>query len=542
MEKIKKKIKKIPTSILILTVIVLVGIFLRTHNFHAWLEFDNDQARDAALVSDVVTGKTAWPLLGPTMKGTNDSSENLFHVGPMYYYFEIISAKIFGNYPDKLAYPDLIFSILTIPLFYYFLKKYFSANLSLALAGLWTFSYFAIKFSRFAWNTNSMPFFILLFLLGLGEFLFRREKTSWWWALALGIALGVGVQLHAMLLVMFPFFCLGGFFLTVKSGKGMWLRWGSVLLIALVLNAGQIVHELDTNFQNTYAFFQNANDRSGSRADKFSQTFALDAACHVQSNAFMPSALGDKDHCNFLKTAAGWVALDYDSYWQLGFILAALAFSLFGYAALVRNFLKETDRERKIFFGLALGYIILFFIIMFASIQEAPLRYFLPSFFVPYLFLGFLIQAGQKKYPRRYFPVVALGLAILLALNVIYLLTVISQLEAKDRSGSSDVILGELESMRDYIITTAAPSKTAYFSGGSHYVFRFLRPLQYLAGKDNFSIKQEPQLFASMKPGEPVFYIYASYPRKKLTAIKGMPIVTYKNFGQVAVYEVIKTK
>ena len=144
MNKIKEKIKKIPTFVWILAVIILVGIFLRAYNFHDWLEFRNDQSRDAFLVRDVIDGNLAWPLLGPKMSFTgtlyNSDEANAFHLGPMYYYFQIISAKIFGDYPDKLAYPDLLFSILSIPLLYFFLNIYFSRKLSLSLTGLYAIS------------------------------------------------------------------------------------------------------------------------------------------------------------------------------------------------------------------------------------------------------------------------------------------------------------------------------------------------------------------------------------------------------------------
>ena len=196
--------------------IILVGTFLRTYQHKNWLYFDDDQANDATIVDNFIHGRIKLPELGPNMGNTQ------FCLGPMFYYFQIASAEFFGDYPDKLAYPDLFFSILTIPLLFYFLKKYFSANLSLTLTGLYTISYFAIKFSRFAWNTNSMPFFILLFLLAMLEFLKNREKTSWWWALALGLATGVGVQLHAMLLVIFPIMGILVIIFTAKAGWQIW--------------------------------------------------------------------------------------------------------------------------------------------------------------------------------------------------------------------------------------------------------------------------------------------------------------------------------
>ncbi|MDR3558972.1 MAG: hypothetical protein P4L62_01415 [Candidatus Pacebacteria bacterium] len=119
----KKIFQKIPRSALILTVIVLVGVFLRAYNFHAWLDFENDQVRDANLVRSVLQGKALWPLLGPDMTGSGRShNSGLFYVGPAYYYFEIISAKIFGASPAAEAYPNLLFAILSIPLFYLFLS------------------------------------------------------------------------------------------------------------------------------------------------------------------------------------------------------------------------------------------------------------------------------------------------------------------------------------------------------------------------------------------------------------------------------------
>ena len=119
--KIKHNFKKIPRHLWILFAIIAVGIFLRTYNFHDWLDFRLDQVRDAVLVGEVVDGGE-WPDFGPSMKKSGISKDALFHVGPIYYHFQIISAKIFGDYPDKMAYPDLIFSILSIPLFYFFLK------------------------------------------------------------------------------------------------------------------------------------------------------------------------------------------------------------------------------------------------------------------------------------------------------------------------------------------------------------------------------------------------------------------------------------
>ncbi|NMC87867.1 MAG: hypothetical protein GYA69_05505, partial [Candidatus Moranbacteria bacterium] len=89
------KQNKSKIAIVFFLVFLAAGIFLRTYNFHDWLRFNTDQARDAVVVSDFLEGKTALPLLGPKAGGTD------FKLGPIFYYFQIISAKIFGVSPDK---------------------------------------------------------------------------------------------------------------------------------------------------------------------------------------------------------------------------------------------------------------------------------------------------------------------------------------------------------------------------------------------------------------------------------------------------------
>jgi hypothetical protein len=126
LDKTKEYFRKITKQTWILLAIILLGTFLRAYNLNDWLDFGDDQVHDAILVEAVVRGETAWPLLGPDMSKSGNGStegssrENRFHIGPVYYYFQILSAKMFGTEPYRLAYPDLLFSILSIPLFFIF--------------------------------------------------------------------------------------------------------------------------------------------------------------------------------------------------------------------------------------------------------------------------------------------------------------------------------------------------------------------------------------------------------------------------------------
>ncbi|HUD08766.1 MAG TPA: glycosyltransferase family 39 protein, partial [Candidatus Saccharimonadales bacterium] len=230
---------------IILGLIIIVGIYLRTYHFHDWLYFYPDQARDVLVVKDFLGGKSPLPLMGFRAASTS------FDLGAMYYYFQIASGKLFGVAPNTMAYPDLFFNILAIPLLYYFLKRYFKTNISLVLTGLYSISYFAIEYSRFAWNPNPMPFFVLLYLLSLWKFLTEKEKTRWGWIVGIGAAVGIGIQLHTILIFLLTSVSLIALIITLKSDWRLWKRWLLIIGIVLLLNTNQIVSETRHNFSNT---------------------------------------------------------------------------------------------------------------------------------------------------------------------------------------------------------------------------------------------------------------------------------------------------
>ena len=150
----------------ILAAVIIIAVAIRLYHFHDWLYFAMDQARDAMLVREAYeNGASQLPLLGPRAAGT------FLRLGPIFYYFQYISAKIFHSTdPAVLAYPDFLFSVLGIPLFYFFLRNYFKKTISLLATAIYAFSFVAIQYGRFAWNPNSVPFWILLVFFALLKF------------------------------------------------------------------------------------------------------------------------------------------------------------------------------------------------------------------------------------------------------------------------------------------------------------------------------------------------------------------------------------
>ena len=331
-----------------LLLLLLIGIFLRTYHFHDWLLFGDDQIRDAYVSSSVVAGESPLPLTGPFMSYSGDgahSEENSFHLGPIYYYFQILSGKIFGNYPDKFAYPDVLFSILSIPLLYIFLKAYFSKNISLGVTAIYSVSAYFINYSHFAWNTNLIPFFVLLFLLSLFKLLEKNEKTSWTWVVSLGFALGVGFQLHAITMFLFSAVTFFVFLISMKRSLHAWKKWVVVFSIFLVLNVSQIINEAQTNFKNTktllsIVFTKNDPQRSVSSQNISLLNFQRDLNCQIEANFFLLSSYG-KDQClhSFITTPKNGFAITYfqntEGKTLFTLLVTSLLFSFFGYFFLI---------------------------------------------------------------------------------------------------------------------------------------------------------------------------------------------------------------
>ncbi|KKP84220.1 MAG: hypothetical protein UR83_C0025G0023 [Candidatus Moranbacteria bacterium GW2011_GWF2_35_54] len=111
------------------------------------MRFNNDQVRDAQIIDAMHSGEN-FPLFGPKAGGTK------FNLGGAFYYLEYLSGAIFGFSPAGIAFFIPLLSIASIYLFYLLFKKIFSINITLGLTFLYAISFYAIKYSHFAWNLS----------------------------------------------------------------------------------------------------------------------------------------------------------------------------------------------------------------------------------------------------------------------------------------------------------------------------------------------------------------------------------------------------
>ncbi len=461
----------------LLALIFLVGLFLRTYHYHDWLRFNADQGRDAILVGDVVNGKNSWPLLGPKAGGTE------FKLGPAFYYFEIISAKIFGNYPDKMAYPDLLTSLLCIPLLFLFLRKYFEKKLSVALVALFSFSFYAIQYSRFAWNPNSIPFWVTLALYGIINIIEKKNNKKIIWSIIAGLAVGIGMQLHTTLFVFLPLTTIIVFFALAIKSKKILKYFFIILTISLFLNVPQFIDEYQTHGKNMKAFFGGMKTKQKKESSILADLLR-DTSCWTQGNIEIISGYEISDSCS-IKTSG---------YAQDLIILAFGLIFVFGGMAIGFNyFLKEIDFNKKAFLGVIFLYLGIAYVIFIPLAFELSMRFFLVIIFSPFLLAGFWVKFLAEKFPKKRIFVIAIIIFIsLIGLNLYFIQKTFatnSEYEKGKAKGKVDIVnLGELEAISDFIIANSNKNSQAYLGGNQQVLFKATKSIEFLVAKAQIEI------------------------------------------------------
>lgn len=498
-----KGIKKIKVAV-ILSAIIILGIFLRGYRFNDLQRFNQDQARDAVVVEEMAKSHD-FLIMGPYASGTE------FHLGPGYYYLEYLSLVVFGNAPDSMAYPTLLFSILVIPLLYVFLRKIFSENVSLAFTALYAVSFHAVKYARFAWNPNPLPFFVLAFLLLLAKMTEEKKVPKIIWPVLLGIVIGIGVQLHTFMIVIFPTLALAHFAYFILKKYPLKTSLAIVILVAAFLNVPQFVQESRMDWKNTQAFIKGTGQKTGKHSMTIAERSVKAVECYSQGNSYMLSAKNAGSECVLFERGK-------DSRWEFyGNVALSLIFMFGGLFLAVYYIRKETDTVKKRFMILSLSYIALCLIVFIPAINMFNIRYMGIVFFLPFLLLGF-----WSKFILDNFRIP--GVAAILAVMALLAYTNISPVRKTYFSGMNPdsfetdyggISLRDAKLVSDFIIAEAGKyrDRKIYVSASEK---KYLVATQYFLDKrPEFGIEKLPSKNAK---GEKhiVFSVRENFKNKKV--------------------------
>lgn len=381
---------------LVLAVVIVAATGFRVWHFSDWLHFEMDQARDAMVVRDAVQqGFSGLPLLGPRAAGT------FLRLGPAFYYFEYLSAKITGSIqPPVFAYPDLIFNIFAIPLFFFFLRLYFRKTSSLLGTALFAFSFVAIQYSRFAWNPNSVPFWTLLFLFSLAKFgRAEKERGKYIWAASAALALGIASQLHFLALISLPI--MGVVFLVwSKAYKNLNLKRAALIFaILIVLYVPVILSELKTG---------------GSNSMEFAAAIASKPSDNTLGQKIYKTIEVNSQYYLFLLTSNISLISRTSLVAGVVFTAATLIFIFF-------RLWDEKDEKRKSFLKLIFSWFVISYILIFPFAFQVRPRFFFTAFFLPFIFFVFWIEWLEVFFEKRKKIVCGILLSVLAAVLVGFL-------------------------------------------------------------------------------------------------------------------------
>ncbi len=250
MKDILKTIKANYSGIL-LTLILLVGAYLRLYHISQYMTFLGDEGRDMLVVLHMIVNHK-FTLLGPT------ASVGGFFLGPIYYYFMLPFVWAFHLDPSGAAIMVAAFGFVTIYLVYRLGRDMFDEWVGLMAAGLYALSPLVIAYSRSSWNPNPVPFFATAIVYFLWKSVVDKKTKLLFW---IGVALGIGLQLHYLFLF---FFAVVGVWYLLYGRSWKWVPSYLLGVVGFVVGyAPFLAFELRHGFPNTISiirFLQEGKD------------------------------------------------------------------------------------------------------------------------------------------------------------------------------------------------------------------------------------------------------------------------------------------
>lgn len=181
----QKVIKRNKFHLILLTAIILIGLFLRLYKFSSYYIFDHDQDLYSWIVKDILVDHHIRLI------GQLTSIDGVF-IGPLYYYLQIPFFALFKMDPQAALIPAALIAVLTIISIYLVFSKLFSEKVGIIGSFLYASSTSMAFFDRWVVPTQPTVLWSVWYVYAL-FLLLRGNRNA---ILLVGILLGLIWHIH----------------------------------------------------------------------------------------------------------------------------------------------------------------------------------------------------------------------------------------------------------------------------------------------------------------------------------------------------------
>ena len=356
--------------------------------------------------------------------------------------------------------------------------------------------------------------------------------------MALGAALGVGMQLHAILLVLFPVTAFGVLLVSFRRDRQWFARWGVVFGLCMLLNLGQIIGEFQSGFHNSMIFLDSLASSQSDQSDTGGRSLAIanDISCHLEANMYVLTSVGNGD-CGFdfvrmFQPLSAKAALYFGHFRIKMWLILTVLFSLSGYGLLLVRFIRERDLVRRHFLGLILVFSVLSFGVLLPVLASA-FRYFVHMFFLPLVFFGLILEVALVRFSSRaawVWSVAGMAGVVIMLTNLMAISGALRGIEIQDR-----IVVGQVEGLVSAMTALSGGAEREWYYMETKTSKDMYKSLQYIALEHGATLMRAKDS-SEFPPGKPFFSIDTPPDSGAVRNGTDNSFEAYRKVGSLAVY------
>ncbi len=280
MKYLSKLIKKYPRQTILLTAIILTGIFFRSYHLVGRFEFAHDGDLYSWIAKDIIVDHH-FRLIGQLT-----SAPGIF-IGPLFYYSLVPFFLLFNMDPVGGNFLTLILSVVTLISFFYIFTKLFNYKVGMVITFLQAVLLFHVNFDRSVVPTTPTHLWAVWYFYCLVQISRRKFSAS---LPVLGALIGLIWHIHVALAPAFLSLPLAFYFAKKLPSKRQILHF---FMAFAIISLPFLLFEVRHNFSQTKSLILNfSEDHYGGKGyGKFIRVLEM-IAKNTTNLFFLPAKTG----------------------------------------------------------------------------------------------------------------------------------------------------------------------------------------------------------------------------------------------------------